>query len=89
MSRFGRIRKPHSARVAVMTEEGRRALKNDFYAADPLGALLLEIAIRAGGEIEANNLDDVAEQLLDHYGSAEFALQAVRSGEVEFEEIQP
>ena len=69
-----------------LTERGRRALRApDGLRADHL--LFLEILARLGGCAGGKNVEDIWEELIAHFGSAEAALTAVKCGQVGFQEI--
>jgi hypothetical protein len=67
-------------------ERGRRALRApDGVRADHL--LYLEILARIGGCAGGKNVDDMTDELIAHFGSAEAALTAVKYGQVGFQKI--
>jgi hypothetical protein len=69
-----------------MTERGRQALRApDGLRADHL--LYLEILARIGGCAGGKNVDDMTDELIAHFGSAEAALTAVKCGEVGFQKM--
>jgi len=69
-----------------LTERGRRALRApDGLQADQL--LYLEILARIGGCAGGKAVDDMTDELIAHFGSAEAALTAVKCGQVGFQKI--
>jgi hypothetical protein len=69
-----------------LTECGRRALRApDGLRADHL--LYIEILARIGGCAGEKNVDDMTDELIAHFGSAEAALTAVKCGQVSFQKI--
>ena len=69
-----------------LTERGRRALRApDGLRADLL--LYLEILARIGGCAGDKNVDDMTDELIAHFGSAEAALTAVKCGQAGFQKI--
>jgi hypothetical protein len=69
-----------------LTERGRRALRApDGLRADHL--LFLEILARIGGCAGGKNVDDMTDELIANFGSAEAALTAVKCGQVGFQKI--
>lgn len=51
------------------------------------GVLILELADRIGGHGTLANLEALAADILDHYGNAESAINALRSGQVNLEKV--
>ena len=69
-----------------LTERGRRALRApDGVRADHL--LYLEILARIGGCAGGKNVDDMTDELIAHFGSAEAAFTALKCGQVGFQKI--
>jgi hypothetical protein len=70
----------------VLTERDRRWLRApDGLPADQL--LCLEILARIGGCAGGKNVEDMTDELIAHFGSAEAALTAVKCGQVGFHEV--
>jgi hypothetical protein len=70
----------------ALTERGRRALRApDGLPADHL--LYLEILARIGGCAGGKNVDDMTDELIAHFGSAEAAFTALKCGQVGFQKI--
>jgi hypothetical protein len=69
-----------------LTERGRRALRApDGVQADH--KLYVEILARIGGCADGKNVDDMVDELIAHFGTADAALTAVKCGQVGFEKI--
>lgn len=69
-----------------LTEHGRQMLRApDGLQADLL--LLLEILARIGGCAGGKNVEDMTDELIAHFGSAEAALTAVKCGQVGFQKV--
>ena len=69
-----------------LTEHGRQMLRApDGLQADLL--LLLEILARIGGCAGGKNVEDMTDELIAHFGSAEAALTAVKCGQVGFQKM--
>jgi hypothetical protein len=72
--------------VVALTERGGRCLRApDGVPADEL--LILEILARIGGCARAKNVEDMTDELIAHFGSAEAALTAVKCGQVGFQKV--
>jgi hypothetical protein len=65
-----------------ITAEGQRAL-DDGTITDPRLMLIIELAQRTQ-TISEQNMIELCEELVDHYGCPETALEALRSGAVDF-----
>ena len=69
-----------------LTERGRRALRApDGLRADHL--LFLEILARIGGCAGGKNVEDMTDELIAHFGSAETALTAVTARRADREKL--
>jgi hypothetical protein len=71
-------------KIAKITRKGRAALRNDRAQGTVL--LITELASRTG-PIERDHLAELVTELLDHFGSAEAAVAALRAGLVNLERI--
>jgi hypothetical protein len=71
-------------KIAKITRKGRAALRND--GCQGMHLLIVELASRAG-PIEPCHLTDLATELLDHFGSPESAVAALRAGLVNLERL--
>jgi hypothetical protein len=72
-------------RTAGITSKGRAALRDDRCQNAQL--LIVELASRMG-PVEQDHLVDLATELLDHYGTPENAVTALRTGEVKLQKIE-
>jgi hypothetical protein len=65
-------------KIARITTKGRDTLRNDRCQGADL--LVVELASRAG-TVELDHLQELAKELLNHYGTAERAVAALRTGQ--------
>jgi len=68
--------------IVKMTRKGRKAARN----ATGVHALIIEVAMRTNN-ITEEHLGNLAAQLLDHYGDADDAVDALRRGDVVLEKL--
>jgi hypothetical protein len=71
-------------KIARITRKGQAALRNDRAQGTVL--LITELASRTG-PIERDHLADLVTELLDHFGSPEAAVTALRAGLVNLEKL--
>jgi hypothetical protein len=75
--------------IVNLTRRGRRALRAGLDGLSAETQLAMEILKRTG-TVTAGHLDELVGQCIDHYGSAERALTALKSGRVRLDKvIQP
>ena len=66
-----------------LTKRGKTASLDGLH---PETVLLMEIMKRLGRATDGN-VQDLFDELLQHYGSAEAAIMAIKSGEIGFEKV--
>lgn len=71
------------AQAFKLSDKGQQALKGNDESITPGQMLLIEIVSHCG-QLTMENCLEMANLLVNHYGSNEAALQAVRDGEVTF-----
>jgi hypothetical protein len=69
-------------KIAQITAKGRDALRNDRCQGADL--LVVELASRTGA-VERGHLQELAVELLHHYGTPERAVAALKTGRVKLE----
>jgi len=77
------LRRNQMAQAFKLSDKGQQALKADDESLTPGQRLLMEIVDHCG-QLTKENCLEMANQLIDHYGSQVAALQAVRDDEVTF-----
>jgi hypothetical protein len=70
-------------KLATLTKRGKQTLRSGMDGMSAEDQLTLEVMAKIG-EVEMENLLDVLVELVEHYGSDEAALVAVKSGKVGF-----
>jgi len=68
--------------IVNITRKGRRAARR----LGGIHALIVELAIRTG-PVTSEHLQSLGEQLLERYGDADAAVEALRNGEVALEKL--
>jgi hypothetical protein len=71
------------AQAFKLSDKGQQALKGNDETLTPGQRLLMEIVSHCG-QLTKENCLEMANELINHYGSQEAALQGVRDGEVTF-----